>query len=45
MTTTNVDGHITVEFRRAYVDHTLNMKFLHLSKEGKDELAGKMKSV
>jgi len=44
MTTTNVDGHITVEFRRTHVGHTLNMKFLHLSKEERDELACKIKS-
>lgn len=44
MTTTNVDGHITIEFRRTHVGQTLNMKFLHLSKEERDELAGKIKS-
>lgn len=27
MTATNVDGHITVEFRRTHVGHTLNMNF------------------
>jgi hypothetical protein len=44
MMTTNIDGHITVEFRRTRVGHALNMKFLHLSKEERDELAGKIKS-
>ncbi|XP_016657057.1 uncharacterized protein LOC103308233 [Acyrthosiphon pisum] len=44
MTTTNIDGYISVEFRRTHVGHALNMKFLHLSKEERDELAGKIKS-
>ncbi|KAL4092150.1 hypothetical protein QTP88_026703 [Uroleucon formosanum] len=44
MTTTNIDGYITIEFRRTHVGHALNMKFLHLSKEERDELAGKIKS-
>jgi len=43
MTTSNIDGYITVEFRRTHVGHALNMKFLHLSKEERDELAGKIK--
>ncbi|KAF0757583.1 Uncharacterized protein FWK35_00004433 [Aphis craccivora] len=42
MTTTNVDGHITVDFRRTHVGHILNMKFLHLLNEERDELAGKL---
>jgi len=41
---TNVKGHIIVKFRRTPVGHTLNMKFLHLSKEERDELAGIIKS-
>lgn len=44
MTMTNIDGHIKVEFRRTHVGHALNMKFLHLSKEERDELAGIIKS-
>jgi len=44
MTTTNIDGYITVEFRRTHVGHELNMKFLHLLKEERDELGDKIKS-
>lgn len=31
------EGHVTVEFRRTHVGHTLNMTFLNLSEEKKDE--------
>lgn len=44
MIMTNIDGHITVEFRRTHIGHTLNMKFLRLSKEERDELTGRIKS-
>lgn len=46
MTMTNIDGHITVEFRRTHVGHThaLNIKFLRLSKEERDELADRINS-
>ncbi|KAL5236531.1 hypothetical protein ACI65C_003941 [Semiaphis heraclei] len=44
MILTNNEGQVTVEFRRTHVGHALNMKFLHLSKEERDELAGRIKS-
>lgn len=44
MILTNNEGQVTVEFRRTHVGHALNMKFLYLSKEERDELAGRIKS-
>ncbi|KAL5240408.1 hypothetical protein ACI65C_007818 [Semiaphis heraclei] len=44
MILTNNEGRATVEFRRTHVGHALNMKFLHLSKEERDELVGRIKS-
>lgn len=37
MIMTNIDGHITVEYQKIHIGHTLNIKSLHLSKKERNE--------
>jgi len=40
---TNIEGRITVDYCKTHVGHSKSIKFLHLTKEERDELAGKIK--
>lgn len=43
MVVTNIEGRITVDYCKTHVGHSKSIKFLHLPKEERDELAGKIK--
>lgn len=45
MVANNVDGKIHVHYQRAHVGHSQTIRYLHLTKEERDILAGKIKAV